>query len=93
MEEKRVRVKHILRKSTPTCLLTTLEISEFFSCSATPLSRVNSNEEEKKGQLKIGNQYFEQVCKNDSWVPDEMKCRLTILEEKPPLANASSPTN
>ena len=27
----------------------------------------------KKGQFKIGNQYFEQVCKKNSWVLDEMQ--------------------
>ena len=40
----------------------------------------------QKAQFKIRNQYFEQICKSNSWAPDELRANDFKLE--PPIFSA-----
>ena len=46
--------------------------------SATPFSLARSNE--KNNQFMMGNEYFEQICKNNSWAPNDLRKEILVFQ-------------
>ena len=83
MKEKRFGVKQILHKKTHTYY--SWDFGILFFSARQPRFPVPTTKR-KKGRLKIANQCFEHVCKNNSWASDKMQAN--DFRQEPPCCSS-----